>query len=407
MTAGRGDPIIDGYLARLEVALGDLPGPERAHMVDEVMGRIAEARASTADESDADVFRLLERIGEPAAIAAQGRASLPASPRTGWLEVLAIAGLILVWPAGVVLLWLSRVWSTTAKLIGMLVPPGGYALLGLAAWMLLFHPDRLSCTSQYSENGKLISSNCPPLPPAAVLSVIVNLAILLWLVLPIVSTVVLATRAWRSIGRNLPGSATSTVQGASRGIGLRLGLILATLTGPVVALSIVAASVLTASANPQAPGTAGGDHAVPSVSPSPLSDRTSGIPALPNLTVSQFKRAFGDKGFSCQPPVELAGQWATACTEGSDSVVAFGSDDHTIDVVMATLVVSSQAATPGQEGQLIDTVVQGVCLPTDVGRISAWAHAHMESGGQTNIDGYHVTIADFAGNFALTINRSQ
>ena len=39
--------------------------------------------------------------------------------------------------------------------------------------------------------------------------------------------------------------------------------------------------------------------------------------ALPNLTVSQFKRAFGDKGFSCQPSVELAGQWATACTEGS------------------------------------------------------------------------------------------
>ena len=233
---------------------------------------------------------------------------------TGWLEVLAIAGLMLVWPAGVVLLWLSRVWSTTAKLIGMLVPPGGYALLGLAAWMLLFHPDRLCCTSQYSENGKLISSNCPPLPPAAVLSVIVNLAILLWLVLPIVSTIVLATRAWRSIGRNLRASATSTVQGASRGIGLRLGLILATLTGPVVAPSIVAASVLTASANPQAPGTAGGDHAVPSVSPSPLSDLTPGIPALPNLTVSQFKRAFGDEGFSCQPPVELAGQWATACT---------------------------------------------------------------------------------------------
>lgn len=273
--------------------------------------------------------------------------------------------------------------------------------------MLLVHPDRLSCSSVYGENGKLISSNCPPLPPAAVLTVIGNVAILLWLVLPIVSAIYLATRAWRSTGRNLPSPATTPVTGQRRGIGLRLGLVLATVMAPVVALSIVSASVLTASTNPQAPGTAGGDRAVPSASPLSLSDLTAGIPTLPNLTPSQFKSALGDRGFSCEQPAQLAGQWATACRESSTSVVAFGADDHSIDVVIATLVGSSQAATAGQAGQLIDTVVQGVCRPADVGRISAWAHAHMESGGQTNIDGYHVSIADLAGNFALTIDRTQ
>ena len=97
MTAPRGDQIVDGYLAQVDVALGDLPPAQRAPIVEEVRTRIARARASLADESDADVFRMLDQIGDPAAAAAQGRAGLPAVPRTGWREVLAIAGLILVW----------------------------------------------------------------------------------------------------------------------------------------------------------------------------------------------------------------------------------------------------------------------------------------------------------------------
>jgi hypothetical protein len=133
------------------------------------------------------------------------------------------------------------------------------------------------------------------------------------------------------------------------------------------------------------------------VSPPPLSDGTR---AIPNVTPSQFKSAFGDKGFSCNDPVELAGQWATTCTETSDTVVAFGSDAQTINVVMAT-------ARAGQAGQLFDTVIQGVCPPADVGPISAWAHAHLDSGGDADIDGYHVSIAGLAGIFALTIDRTQ
>jgi hypothetical protein len=41
--------------------------------------------------------------------------------------VLAVVLLPLVWPVGVVLLWMSRVWTTGAKLAGTFLLPGGLA----------------------------------------------------------------------------------------------------------------------------------------------------------------------------------------------------------------------------------------------------------------------------------------
>jgi hypothetical protein len=54
------------------------------------------------------------------------------------MEVLALLALILVWPVGALLLWLSRVWSTRDKLIGILVPPGGYPVMVLGIMLLLW-----------------------------------------------------------------------------------------------------------------------------------------------------------------------------------------------------------------------------------------------------------------------------
>src|SRR5215475_2564326 len=85
----------------------------------------------------------------------------PAPPRSGWLEIMAVVGLFLVWPAGVVLLWRSKVWSTGEKLIGTLVPPGGGTGAPLfVVWWLLAQPPILSCTEQYT-NGSQVSSTCP------------------------------------------------------------------------------------------------------------------------------------------------------------------------------------------------------------------------------------------------------
>jgi hypothetical protein len=79
--------------------------------------------------TEAEVRTLLDRLGDPADIAAdaaEGSVAAPAPPRPGWVEGLALVllpvdGLILPfagWLVGVVLLWSSHVWRTRDKLLG-------------------------------------------------------------------------------------------------------------------------------------------------------------------------------------------------------------------------------------------------------------------------------------------------
>jgi len=75
---------------------------------------------------------------EDAALTAQGQDRLPRPAVAGWLEGLALLTLVLVWPVGSVLLWVSRVWSTRDKLIGVLLPPGGYPVMVLGIMLLLW-----------------------------------------------------------------------------------------------------------------------------------------------------------------------------------------------------------------------------------------------------------------------------
>jgi HAAS domain-containing protein len=132
VTAAHADQIIDGYLARLEQALADLPPPRRAELLDDVRTHIAEARRGLADETDADLLNVLDKLGDPADIAADARERLGAQPAmpVGMLEIAAIVALVLVWPAGIALVWLSSTWSQRDKLIATVLFPG--AFLGLA-----------------------------------------------------------------------------------------------------------------------------------------------------------------------------------------------------------------------------------------------------------------------------------
>src|SRR5437588_12894486 len=45
--------------------------------------------------------------------------------------------MLLVWPVGVILLWASRAWTTREKVLGSLLPPGGYP--GAFLVMSTFH----------------------------------------------------------------------------------------------------------------------------------------------------------------------------------------------------------------------------------------------------------------------------
>jgi uncharacterized membrane protein len=144
------DKLVDDYLDRLEQELADFPAARRRELVQEISGHIAEARAALDDETEADVRNLLDRIGDPADIAAeagmgaQAQATppppapvqAPARARgSGWdvvaLVMLLIGALILPvigWFIGVVLLWISETWSTGEKVLGTLLVPGGLAL---------------------------------------------------------------------------------------------------------------------------------------------------------------------------------------------------------------------------------------------------------------------------------------
>ena len=153
------DRLVDDYLDRLEGELVDFPSSRRRELVQEISEHIAEARAQLDPETEAGVRNVLERMGDPADIAAEARgpreeptvvtapvtvaAPAPAAVqrRAGGVEIgalilLLFGGLILPvvgWFVGVVPLWVSSAWTVPQKLLGMLVVPGGLALpIGLS-----------------------------------------------------------------------------------------------------------------------------------------------------------------------------------------------------------------------------------------------------------------------------------
>ena len=143
MTAVHATQLVDEYLRRLEIELMDLPAEKRLEILDEIRSHIAEERAGIPNESDADVMNLLDRLGDPTEIAAEARSGgerqrlSSVTAHLGTLEVLALVLTLLAWPAGVVLLWVSRAWTTREKLLGTLLPPGGYP--GVFLVMSTFH----------------------------------------------------------------------------------------------------------------------------------------------------------------------------------------------------------------------------------------------------------------------------
>jgi hypothetical protein len=216
MTAPRAAEIVAGYLARLEAALAPVPEARRVELLDEVREHIGEARTALADETDADILNILDRLGDPADVAAAeiGRAEpAPAAARRAsrGLEIAALVLLLLFWPVGVVLLWMSDAWSTRDKVIGTLVPPGGYLgifLLGPAVALGTF---TTVCRTVSDDTGRVISSTCPSGPAQAGIDVGIGLLVAFYLIAPIFSAAYLAVRLRHARSRSDTTSRDETI----------------------------------------------------------------------------------------------------------------------------------------------------------------------------------------------------
>jgi len=73
MTATHADSLIEGYLARLRAAAADLTPGVRDELAGDVRAHIAEARSREAEETDATILNILDRLGEPDELAAEAR----------------------------------------------------------------------------------------------------------------------------------------------------------------------------------------------------------------------------------------------------------------------------------------------------------------------------------------------
>jgi len=68
------DQIVDQYLNRLEAALADLPPQRRQQLIESITDHISEARVTLSATSEVAVRDILDRVGQPADIAAEALA---------------------------------------------------------------------------------------------------------------------------------------------------------------------------------------------------------------------------------------------------------------------------------------------------------------------------------------------
>jgi hypothetical protein len=132
-SAGEADKLVRRYLAQLDAALRGVDASRREEILAEVHGHIEEGRTGLDPGDAASVATLLDRVGDPAAIAAEAGAPPPGSRRwDAWAPWLIIFGPVasgLGWIAGMLILWTSPTWSRRDQLIATFVPPAGLVAL--------------------------------------------------------------------------------------------------------------------------------------------------------------------------------------------------------------------------------------------------------------------------------------
>jgi hypothetical protein len=140
-SAGEADKLVQRYMAQLDAALQGVDASRRDEILAEVHEHIEEGRDRLDTDDAASVRTLLDKVGDPAAIAAEAGAPPPDSRRwdewAPWLIIFGPVASGLGWIAGILILWTSPTWSKRDKLVATFVSPAGLVALfiGLVAAM--------------------------------------------------------------------------------------------------------------------------------------------------------------------------------------------------------------------------------------------------------------------------------
>jgi hypothetical protein len=146
MSMSATDQLVSDYLGRLRMATADLPTSEREELVANIAEHIAASMEELDRSDEAAVRTILDRLGDPAVIATEARGqssqpgtSPPGGQGPGWLEwggvamlgigsyVLPVIGTV----AGLIMVSMSRWWSTRQKVVAALLSLAGVLVIPL------------------------------------------------------------------------------------------------------------------------------------------------------------------------------------------------------------------------------------------------------------------------------------
>lgn len=120
----RAEDLVADYLRQFDVAARTMaPGP-RDRAVRRVRRLLRDDLLRT-EASAAEVRRYLQDLGTPPELREKAEAAQTRRGSSAVLAVVAVVFTTLCWPLGVPLLWYSRYWTRTEKLVATLLVPGG------------------------------------------------------------------------------------------------------------------------------------------------------------------------------------------------------------------------------------------------------------------------------------------
>jgi uncharacterized membrane protein len=121
--------VLRRYLGEIETELAGLSRTARQEIVTEIRSHLLEEWCRCDQQSTENLMNIINNFGEPREIAAgylEEYSGLPAvSCRSeapyppSWLVIVLT---VFLWPAGIILAWLSPAWKTRDKLIATLIP---------------------------------------------------------------------------------------------------------------------------------------------------------------------------------------------------------------------------------------------------------------------------------------------